>query len=149
MIRRPPRSTRTDTLFPYTTLFRSSRDRVFGAHQQAEILAAVLQESLDQAIDALVDIGAQLVKRPLVGGLSGQPLNGEAILLDLAEPLVGAQPVIARFLVTLPVLFILELVACGKARFGRIAIGDMLIGQPLRPARPDQDRIDEMGRAPV
>src|SRR3546814_2655129 len=28
MIRRPPRSTRTDTLFPYTTLFRSLHDRV-------------------------------------------------------------------------------------------------------------------------
>src|SRR3546814_7326417 len=31
MIRRPPRSTRTDTLFPYTTLFRSQavpRDRI-------------------------------------------------------------------------------------------------------------------------
>src|SRR3546814_10836630 len=27
MIRRPPRSTRTDTLFPYTTLFRSVFDR--------------------------------------------------------------------------------------------------------------------------
>src|SRR3546814_16659156 len=27
MIRRPPRSTRTDTLFPYTTLFRSSLKR--------------------------------------------------------------------------------------------------------------------------
>src|SRR3546814_3520080 len=27
MIRRPPRSTRTDTLFPYTTLFRSSATR--------------------------------------------------------------------------------------------------------------------------
>src|SRR3546814_11892146 len=27
MIRRPPRSTRTDTLFPYTTLFRSRVDR--------------------------------------------------------------------------------------------------------------------------
>src|SRR3546814_14475533 len=27
MIRRPPRSTRTDTLFPYTTLFRSSKAR--------------------------------------------------------------------------------------------------------------------------
>src|SRR3546814_1887591 len=26
MIRRPPRSTRTDTLFPYTTLFRSKAD---------------------------------------------------------------------------------------------------------------------------
>src|SRR3546814_5523128 len=34
MIRRPPRSTRTDTLFPYTTLFRSRRgqhDRRLGA----------------------------------------------------------------------------------------------------------------------
>src|SRR3546814_18352664 len=28
MIRRPPRSTRTDTLFPYTTLFRSAGFRV-------------------------------------------------------------------------------------------------------------------------
>src|SRR3546814_20349964 len=28
MIRRPPRSTRTDTLFPYPTLFRSIRGRV-------------------------------------------------------------------------------------------------------------------------
>src|SRR3546814_10255554 len=27
MIRRPPRSTRTDTLFPYTTLFRSEQHR--------------------------------------------------------------------------------------------------------------------------
>src|SRR3546814_3885998 len=27
MIRRPPRSTRTDTLFPYTTLFRSTHPR--------------------------------------------------------------------------------------------------------------------------
>src|SRR3546814_15076855 len=27
MIRRPPRSTRTDTLFPYTTLFRSGSQR--------------------------------------------------------------------------------------------------------------------------
>src|SRR3546814_7973150 len=28
MIRRPPRSTRTDTLFPYTTLFRSDRSEL-------------------------------------------------------------------------------------------------------------------------
>src|SRR3546814_8896928 len=46
MIRRPPRSTRTDTLFPYTTLFRSDRVR----HHHARIpevrqvpLVAVLQ----------------------------------------------------------------------------------------------------------
>src|SRR3546814_2447393 len=31
MIRRPPRSTRTDTLFPYTTLFRSARSGVSAA----------------------------------------------------------------------------------------------------------------------
>src|SRR3546814_10579773 len=30
MIRRPPRSTRTDTLFPYTTLFRSVVSMGFG-----------------------------------------------------------------------------------------------------------------------
>src|SRR3546814_9497129 len=30
MIRRPPRSTRTDTLFPYTTLFRSLQPRNVG-----------------------------------------------------------------------------------------------------------------------
>src|SRR3546814_5273626 len=30
MIRRPPKSTRTDTLFPYTTLFRSSRSATLG-----------------------------------------------------------------------------------------------------------------------
>src|SRR3546814_13195314 len=36
MIRRPPRSTLTDTLFPYTTLFRSALgiERVFPVHQQ-------------------------------------------------------------------------------------------------------------------
>src|SRR3546814_2919075 len=28
MIRRPPRSTRTDTLFPYTTLFRSKQNKL-------------------------------------------------------------------------------------------------------------------------
>src|SRR3546814_3373275 len=32
MIRRPPRSTRTDTLFPYTTLFRSPRPRAQSTH---------------------------------------------------------------------------------------------------------------------
>src|SRR3546814_18096126 len=36
MIRRPPRSTRTDTLFPYTTLFRSSTS---AASYEAALLA--------------------------------------------------------------------------------------------------------------
>src|SRR3546814_9925597 len=38
MIRRPPRSTLTDTLFPYTTLFRSDRER--GGHAGGDHLRA-------------------------------------------------------------------------------------------------------------
>src|SRR3546814_14817242 len=36
MVRRPPRSTRTDTLFPYTTLFRSD---VAAVHRAVELTA--------------------------------------------------------------------------------------------------------------
>src|SRR3546814_1574075 len=36
MIRRPPRTTRTDTLFPYTTLFRSQGDPLGGARPQPD-----------------------------------------------------------------------------------------------------------------
>src|SRR3546814_19071549 len=39
MIRRPPRSTRTDTLFPYTTLFRSDCGNV-----DEDILSAILAD---------------------------------------------------------------------------------------------------------
>src|SRR3546814_21090180 len=43
MIRRPPRSTRTDTLFPYTTLFRSVRcRRSCRLHRRHEYAAARL-----------------------------------------------------------------------------------------------------------
>src|SRR3546814_10363319 len=42
MIRRPPRSTRTDTLFPYTTLFRSQRQAKARANDQ--FLAMRLRE---------------------------------------------------------------------------------------------------------
>src|SRR3546814_2056334 len=48
MIRRPPRSTRTHTLFPYTTLFRShvavdiaGHDEAHGAHHREQHGAAV------------------------------------------------------------------------------------------------------------
>src|SRR3546814_4181687 len=39
MLRRPPRSTRTDTLFPYTTLFRSEDDRPGHGRRPAPQLA--------------------------------------------------------------------------------------------------------------
>src|SRR3546814_17935711 len=49
MIRRPPRSTRTDTLFPYTTLFRSEPSifvstlrRDWFSNPRADILAGIL-----------------------------------------------------------------------------------------------------------
>src|SRR3546814_13415267 len=50
MIRRPPRSTRTDTLFPYTTLFRSHLDP---AHAIGGVRGRF----------GIVDIGAQRVQR--------------------------------------------------------------------------------------
>src|SRR3546814_6198989 len=37
MIRRPPRSTRTDTLFPYTTLFLSLHDSLVASLQKVQI----------------------------------------------------------------------------------------------------------------
>src|SRR3546814_4814650 len=37
MIRRPPRSTRTDTLFPYTTLFRSMNSQAMKSARKAAI----------------------------------------------------------------------------------------------------------------
>src|SRR3546814_20555332 len=42
MIRRPPRSTRTDTLFPYTTLFRST---FISNGQTADLIAVVARTS--------------------------------------------------------------------------------------------------------
>src|SRR3546814_20253682 len=48
MIRRPPRSTRTDTLFPYTTLFRSV---VIGCNYIAmETAAAIAQAGLETCV---------------------------------------------------------------------------------------------------
>src|SRR3546814_10727488 len=46
MIRRPPRSTRTDTLFPYTTLFRSSeRARAAAVRQHQQRMAAATRQN--------------------------------------------------------------------------------------------------------
>src|SRR3546814_12568014 len=52
MIRRPPRSTRTDTLFPYTTLFRSA-DRGCGADRDRGALAHEIASLVEQLVDVL------------------------------------------------------------------------------------------------
>src|SRR3546814_3389574 len=49
MIRRPPRSTRTDTLFPYTTLFRSA-----GEHDERANIGPFL---FRDEVAAFVDLG--------------------------------------------------------------------------------------------
>src|SRR3546814_13500730 len=53
MIRRPPRSTRTDTLFPYTTLFRSILDQ--HAHAVAVDRAGIVDRAARRQRDAGAD----------------------------------------------------------------------------------------------
>src|SRR3546814_16020747 len=62
MIRRPPRSTRTDTLFPYTTLFRSPGDA--GALVREQELGA--GPALVLLIDTLLDRHADILEEHLV-----------------------------------------------------------------------------------
>src|SRR3546814_1895397 len=64
MIRRPPESPRTDTLFPYTTLFRSGRRQ---QRQHRGILAPV-GGGATAAVAVLRDGGAQVVLPAVVGG---------------------------------------------------------------------------------
>src|SRR3546814_19408398 len=58
MIRRPPRSTRTDTLFPYTTLFRSI-DSIHAIRGEADGLnerVAAITESVQEQTAATAEI---------------------------------------------------------------------------------------------
>src|SRR3546814_13410841 len=92
MIRRPPRSTRTDTLFPYTTLFRSAA----GADPLAAALMALLLllEPLFQRLPDLVPRPERLdrrhhLRRQLFHGARLQPVLGN---IDPVLPIVGEQP---------------------------------------------------------
>src|SRR3546814_19460063 len=66
MIRRPPRSTRTDTLFPYTTLFRSQK--AYGNKDQADYLdwlmdfARLVHAKLKPTGSFVVDVGGAYQK---------------------------------------------------------------------------------------
>src|SRR3546814_5040048 len=73
MIRRPPRSTRTDTLFPYTTLFRSPR-----VHRHREGRALLVAKGHAVGQRARIDlhlvgagVGSLVLPSPVGVGLSG------------------------------------------------------------------------------
>src|SRR3546814_9518271 len=57
MIRRPPRSTRTDTLFPYTTLFRSPAGPQYASHQTR--YSGISVPGSDRPVAILPDRGAE------------------------------------------------------------------------------------------
>src|SRR3546814_18652417 len=81
MIRRPPRSTRTDTLFPYTTLFRSARmgDPMSGDTQVGPITTRPQYDKVLSYIDIAKQDGAQLA----LGGKPGsQPQCGKGWFVE-------------------------------------------------------------------
>src|SRR3546814_12346844 len=82
MIPRPPRSTRTDPLFPYTTLFRS---RLAG-FQQAD--RGLLDVRLDPELPRLVDQGDPLPFADILAGFAEQAVHDD--LGRLASGAVGA-----------------------------------------------------------
>src|SRR3546814_8142403 len=77
MIRRPPRSTRTDTRFPYTTLFRS----------RAHLFLRFRQQVLATKADAAGHLGA-VRQQPYERGTQGRLAAPR--LADDAENLAGA-----------------------------------------------------------
>src|SRR3546814_20998278 len=102
MIRRPPRSTRTDTLFPYTTLFRS-RNRLMAAlhHHGSQAKGIAMKTLLQIKTSVFSDRGTST--RPaneFVAGWQKSHPAGRAVLRDLASgplPHLSANTVRALF----------------------------------------------------
>src|SRR3546814_1674122 len=86
MIRRPPRSTRTDTLFPYTTLFRSGL--ALGRFEQRGALADALFERLVGPAQAALD-AAEFGD---VGVRGHEAAAGHRVAADLDDAAVGHHP---------------------------------------------------------
>src|SRR3546814_3812476 len=89
MIRRPPRSTRTDTLFPYTTLFRSpllffAPVRVLGLVRECEGSERRVAEHADDVAARLVDLLLQSLCGH--GGVLSSVEWGETWLGDRGDP---------------------------------------------------------------
>src|SRR3546814_8116888 len=84
MIRRPPRSTRTDTLFPYTTLFRSEKVEASAAEIQADGgQARALVGDASQEEDAATFAAAAEAWAPLAVAVHNAGTNRRDSFLDL------------------------------------------------------------------
>src|SRR3546814_13504033 len=86
MIRRPPRSTRTDTLFPYTTLFRSVR---VGNAVGAGELHMALPRSLVAAGLAVLGLGCVGLVYSTAGGNILWPFTSDVETLALAAAMLA------------------------------------------------------------
>src|SRR3546814_5814052 len=90
MIRRPPRSTRTDTLFPYTTLFRSLQADAAGANQPQNGRLADVDVPAEHrdAGEGRHDLRHDAVGHNLRTGSAGGPDRFDLALIDLLDRLV-------------------------------------------------------------
>src|SRR3546814_12280719 len=88
MIRRPPRSTRTDTLFPYTTLFRSVRrsSREQPVHIPAGIILLAVQAVAEHPEAAAAGIFQPVIiaRQPGIVG-AAPPFGGDAFGAFVAD----------------------------------------------------------------
>src|SRR3546814_14432290 len=88
IVRRPPRSTRTDTLFPYTTLFRSRlADRCAAVERRVRSLEArhgAVAANGDPG--AVADIQQHLLARLTTAGTAGPHGDPVPVVLDEAFP---------------------------------------------------------------
>src|SRR3546814_14281169 len=93
MIRRPPRSTRTDTLFPYTTLFRSiaRRERQKpGGQRIAAVFFAHVAEALQRMETAAGTRAVQAAEpRRFGGGKRRVPLEGAQYVKAAGKRQIG------------------------------------------------------------
>src|SRR3546814_18831819 len=89
MIRRPPRSTRTDTLFPYTTLFRSAAPRARFFCLNTEISMQLPEVRFEVVVQNLIDHLALLDDVVPVRHGGGEPAvllnqyDGDSLLLQM------------------------------------------------------------------
>src|SRR3546814_14539004 len=75
MIRRPPRSTRTDTLFPYTTLFRSAWEEALAPGAQAVFLETPSNPTLEVIdIQAVSDLAHAAGAKVIVDNVFATPV---------------------------------------------------------------------------